>query len=190
MNDFGKKGPPVRANRSLPELDRLHERHPGLSQAVCRCYAEAACVCMSRHHIPPAEIEISRNENTPVTRVLRWQPPSTTIGNAWKNADDATRDGAYSVSIATAESELSLVAISRAETRTGADYYLNSPGSTDLESAYRLEVSGLDRGGQSDISRRVREKIEQAQNGQSNLPAIVSVVGFKAKYIRMESVPE
>lgn len=109
---------------------------------------------------------------------------------AHNNADDATRDGAYSISLAVTEVELGLVAIGRAETRTGADYYAAPIGVQDFEQAYRLEVSGLDRGNKSDINRRLREKVQQAHSGKSNLPAIASVVGFLHRTVLIERVDE
>ncbi len=53
-------------------------------------------------------------------------------------------------------------------------------GSDDLEDCIRLEVSGINAGGSSDIKRRLREKLAQAARGASNLPAIAAVIGFKA----------
>jgi hypothetical protein len=94
------------------------------------------------------------------------------------------------VSIAAAEAELGLVAISRAETRTGADYYLSSPGAIDLEEAVRLEVSGNDRDGATVLKRRLREKCKQALDGESSLPAIASVVGFKETRILIRRVED
>jgi hypothetical protein len=77
------------------------------------------------------------------------------------------------------EKELGLVAISRADTRTGADYYLGMPEDLDLEGAFRLEVSGVDQGDASVIRRRLKEKEAQARRGDSCLPAYACVVGFR-----------
>lgn len=84
-----------------------------------------------------------------------------------------------------------LVAIGRAENGTGADYYLNAPGKkiTDLEEAIRLEVSGTDEGTPKEIRVRLAQKAAQAQRGKSNLPALATVVGFKASKIAMCDVP-
>jgi hypothetical protein len=41
-------------------------------------------------------------------------------------------------------------------------------------------VSGTDDGGQSVINGRLRQKLEQASKGRSNLPALASVVAFRA----------
>jgi hypothetical protein len=75
-----------------------------------------------------------------------------------------------------------LVAVIRAETLTGADYYLGRPGdqADDLEATLRLEVSGTDAGSEILIKARLRQKVEQARRGNSNLPAVASVVGFDA----------
>jgi len=175
----------------LPPLRTLRNpRHPGISDAVCENYSEAAEVCLARHHQPPrTEFSIKCGGQT-AKRVLGWQFPDDTAQRAWKNADDATRDGAYIVSIAAAERELGLVALSRAETRTGADYYVGPPNAQDLESAFRLEVSGIDQGSSSIVRRRLREKEEQAQRGHSSLPAYASVVEFQGANVVLQLVEE
>ena len=70
---------------------------------------------------------------------------------------------------------------------TGADYYLapRSKSPDDLEDCLRLEVSGVDRGPESTISQRLRAKSAQASKGNSNLPALAGVVGFKARLIML-----
>ena len=85
---------------------------------------------------------------------------------------------------------LGLVAIARAETLTGADYYIGLPDSDadDLEGCFRLEVSGMNRGIRAAISQRLREKVNQAASGKSSLPAIAIVVGFSAQLIMVETV--
>ena len=83
-----------------------------------------------------------------------------------------------------------LFAVRRADTETGADYYVASPGLgiEDLEGCLRLEVSGVDHGSEAVVAARLKDKIAQAQDGDSNLPAIASVVGFRVKLILMERV--
>jgi hypothetical protein len=75
--------------------------------------------------------------------------------------------------------------VGRAETRTGADYYLGTPGGIfdDFEESVRLEVSGTDAGGDSVINGRLRQKLRQASSGCSNSPAMASIVGFSALQI-------
>jgi len=168
------------ADSELPELRSIKApRHPGVSAAVCEAFSEAAEVCFARHHEPPCtplQVACAGKEST---RSLKWSAPDETAQRSWRNRDDATRDGAYVVSLAVVEIELGMVALSRADTRTGADYYVGRPGLPDLEEAFRLEVSGVDEGGFADVRRRLKSKEDQAARGDSFLPAYASVVGFR-----------
>jgi len=174
------------SGRTLPDLGSLHLRHPGLTQAVCAYLAEAAAVCLSRHHSTPIQFTLT----SPVLEVeieVSWPAPDQAMRDAHNNADDATRDGAYAVSLAATEEWYGLRALKRAETRTGADYYVGLEGQ-DFEDALRLEVSGVDRGDDTTVNRRLRAKVEQARRGASNLPAMAAVVGFEARLIATRAV--
>ncbi len=162
----------------------LSSRHPGVSDGISASYAEAVCVCLDRHHISPAEFQLKDNENVEIGKAA-WLATDERTKRAWQNKDDATEAGAYGVALAAIEATRGLVAVRRAETRTGADYYLGLPNGTldDLESAFRLEVSGTDEGAIPAICGRLRQKLDQAKRGNSNVPAIASVVGFAALQI-------
>jgi hypothetical protein len=112
-----------------------------------------------------------------------WSAPDERTLNAWANKDDATEYGAYGLALAAVELTRGIVAVRRAETRTGVDYYLGDPRLTppdDLEASVRLEVSGTDEGNDSVIQSRLRQKSQQAGTVASNPPAIATVVGFAA----------
>ncbi len=84
---------------------------------------------------------------------------------------------------------MGLFAVSRAETRTGADYYLAlKKDSGDMEKVSRLEIAGSDKGDSAALDYRLRQKIEQARRGDSNLPALAGVVGFASATILIEKV--
>jgi hypothetical protein len=123
-------------------------------------------------------------------RVVDFKKPDPRTLKSWNNDIDATESGAYGMALATVEAEEKLVAVSRAQTQTGADWYVAPKGKQleDLEDCFRLEVSGVDAGTQSDIETRLRRKVEQTQRGKSNLPAIASVVGFKGRTILVKKV--
>ena len=170
-------------SRTLSFQD-LSMRHFGVSDGLSSSYAEAARVCLDRHHRSPVEFQL--NDNDAAARAhAKWNVAGPRIKLAWANTDDATRDGAYALALAALEMMRGLVAVRRAETRTGADYYVGVPGVVldDLEASLRLEVTGMDRGTQSTIHGRLRQKMEQARQGRSNLPAIATVVGFEALQI-------
>jgi hypothetical protein len=161
-------------------LDRLNERHPGLTPGLALTFFETACVCLARHHQPPVIFAINHAGDMH-SRTIDFLMPDVRTRNAHANEIDATEYGAYGISLATVESVAGMVAVGRAEKLTGADWYIAPDGVLleDLESCVRLEVSGINAGSSGDVKRRLQEKIVQAAKGQSNLPAIAAVVGFK-----------
>lgn len=172
-------------------VEGLHERHSGLTPSLSGVFFEAACVCFSRHHESPIDIEV-RRKNDSFMCELAFRSPSERESNAHANVIDATEQGAYGVSIAAVEEMESLVVVRRAETLTGADWYVAPPGTSaeDLESCYRLEVSGTDSGTLSTIETRLSQKAQQTRDGKSNLPAIATVVGFKQRIVAIRKVDE
>ena len=167
----------------LPRLrvDGLHERHPGITQALGQSFSEAASVCWFRHYEPPVLIALMQGDSS-VQRTISFAVPDARTRNAHANEIDAIEAGAYGVSLAAVEEVVGLVAVSRTQTLTGADWYVAPRGTDveDLENCIRLEVSGTSAGSSTDIQRRLREKVAQTERGQSNLPAIAAVVGFQA----------
>jgi hypothetical protein len=174
---------------TLPIHD-LAARHLGLTDAVASYYTEAARVCLDRHHASPVGVQID-NAGTGVSATVDWVPTDERTRNAHANEIDATEAGAYACVLAAVELLMRMVAIHRAETATGADYYIAPTDSmgADLEEALRLEVSGIDKGSLAAVTRRLNVKLEQAAKGASNLPALAGVVGFRARLIMLRHVP-
>jgi hypothetical protein len=132
------------------------------------------------------EIEI-RRDNASCLRELAWDEPPQDALASWKNSHEATEQGACSVGLATVEAELGLVALSRAETRTGADFYIALPGQ-ELEQAHRLEISGTKTGMLRDLHSRLRQKVRQTGRGLSSRPALACVVGFRVRMVALASL--
>ena len=172
----------------LLPLNDMEKRHYGLSHFLAQSYLEAARVCLDRHYDSPQEFLLNDDEAESEV-LIDWEKTDDRAKGAWNNKDDATRDGAYICALASAEVSRKFVAVQRAETLTGADYYVGPVGVTvnDLENCFRLEISGthLDKSG---VITRLRTKVEQALNGKSNLPALAAVVGFKARLIMIQTV--
>lgn len=169
---------------SMLPFHGLAQRHLGVTDAIGGSYTEAARVCLDRHHVSPVEIVIQAPAERHQT-VAQWQRTDGRIQGAWANEIDATEFGAYGIALAAIELVEGMVAVRRAETGTGADYYVAPPGATidDLEACYRLEISGIDRGDDYSVSQRLQQKVQQAVDGASNLPALAAVVGFRARYV-------
>jgi len=123
---------------------------------------------------------------------VEFNSPDVRTRNAWANEIDTTENGAYGLSLAAIEAEENMVAVRRAETLTGADWYVAPIGAPieDLEGCFRLEVSGVGTGGSSALAARLRQKVDQTRRGNSNLPAFAAVVGFREKSIAIQRVSD
>jgi hypothetical protein len=167
----------------------MDERHRALTTAVANNYREAASVCLSRHHQPPVQVTLSDDGVESVAEVT-WTVPDERTQGAWANTTDTTEAGAYGCVIAGVEELRGLVAVRRAETGTGADYYIGPPGAGqhDLEDCVRLEVSGVDSGDHREIAKRLIEKVRQARDGNSSLPALAGVIGFSSRWLMVRDV--
>lgn len=176
-------------DKKLPSLYNLSDRHPGVTKSIGDSYAEAASVCLNRHHASPINFDIFCNLEK-LRGSIDWTKPDDRTKRAWANDIDTTESGAYGISLVAVEEEKGLVAIARAETLTGADYYIAHPNSPidDLENLIRLEVSGIDHGNETEIKRRLLIKKRQTLAGNSNKPAIAAVVGFKELKIFISDV--
>lgn len=160
-------------------LEDLDERHPGLTKPLAGSYAEAARVCLDRHHTSPILFEVDRTENS-CKALTSWRVADAKMKLAYANETDTTEAGAYCVALAAVEVTDGLVAVGRAETGTGADYYLGESAEKleDLEKSLRLEVSGVDQGNITALKGRLAQKVRQSKKGDSPLPAVAVVVGF------------
>jgi hypothetical protein len=165
-------------------LEGLGERHPGVTNALGDAYAEAASVCLNAHHQAPTEVT-TQYKNKAAICALSWATPTAAVSRAHANEIDATEQGAYAVSFAAVEALAGLVAVRRAETLTGADYYVAPIGSDpeDMENCLRMEVSGVGSGNEAAVRARLRQKLRQTEKGRSNLPALAAVIGFRERLI-------
>jgi hypothetical protein len=156
----------------------LSQRHY-LTKAASDSLSEAARVCLDRHHTPAQDFEIS-SKSERLTARANWKPSDEKTRATWANKVDATEAGACCLALAAIELTHACVTIGRADTGTGADYYLSAIGSDaeDFEAAFRLEVSGMDKSTTAALRARLSQKVQQAKDGNSNLPAVASVVAF------------
>jgi hypothetical protein len=146
-------------------------------------------VCLDRHHQSPIDFDID-DSGEKLQALIEWEATDDKTKHAWANEIDTTEAGAYAFVLAAVEITSGMVAVHRAETKTGADYYIAPAGSPidDLEDCLRLEVSGLDKGLVSAVVQRLKAKLDQAASGASNLPAMAGVVGFQARLIMLKLV--
>ena len=179
-----KDNPESGMSRTL-KFEDLADRHP-MDPHQLRGYANAAKVRLEAHHAPPVDFEVISKGET-VNYEIKWAPVDDMLRRSYNNADDAKRDGAYVIAFAAVEELEGLVGIGRAETKTGADYYVAPAGAeaSDFENAVRLEVSGTD-GTAAEVRARLRQKQEQTRKGTGTEPAIAAVVGFRTRLILVD----
>lgn len=175
--------------KALLPFQNLSKRHYGVNRIIGAAYAQAARVCLDRYHTSPVDFKIGSN-GVEIEVECVWRATGKRTKLSWKNKDDATRDGAYAFAIAGVEVMEGLFIVSRAETKTGADYYVAPKGAHpgDLESCIRLEISGVGDLGIDKVKKRLKAKEKQVAEGRSNLPALAAVVGFKEKVILIKKV--
>ena len=151
---------------------------------------QGARVALDRNHESPAVFEIMGPYNQ-VLAVVSWDPVDNRTQDSW-NRSNSTEHGACACVIAALELVEGLLVVRRADRPTGADYYVAPPRVPidDMENQLRLEVSGCDRDSSAGVFSRLGEKLEQLRRGQSNLPAIAGVVGFRAQIILLRHLEE
>ena len=172
-------------------LDNMAERHKGLTPEIAAAYAQAARVCLDRHHVSPTEFSVQEEDQSTPARVV-WDATDERTRAAWANEIDTTEQGAYAMVLAAVELTHGMVALRRAETTTGVDYYVgpSEARTEDFESMYRLEIAGRDRASGRIVYGTLLEKVEQARRGRSNLPAMAGVVGFLSRLIMLRTVED
>jgi len=173
----------------LLPLANMAARHYGLIVPIAEAYVSAARVCLDRHHKSPVSIGI-RTSAAEMQAIVQWEKTDDRTRGALNNQIDTTEAGAYACIIAAVELSEGLLAVRRAETSTGADYYVAPAGKgiDDLEDCLRLEVSGTDRGTKKAVEHLLERKVQQAREGNSNLPAVAGVIGFEVLTILIEHV--
>lgn len=172
----------------LPRLDfdSLDVNHAGLTAAIAQTFREAASICLARHHTAPVEFVLEeQNPATQTSLALTWPPPDGRLERAWANSNVATEAAACALGIAAVFFSRGLHVVARAETGSGADYFLAPAGRDpdDLEECVRLELSGVDAGAAQLVRYRVTEKLSQVSKGNVDTPAIAAVTGFRSQLI-------
>jgi len=192
MSNESEDGVEFASGGEVLVLSELHEAHPGYTQVLHDSYCESARVCLGQFHASPTDIIVEVHDETHNDQLI-WEATDQQTRNAQANLSDAACNGAYAISILCVERKFRFVAVGRAEELTGADWYIAPPGlgvdelgapDLDCEDVLRLEVSGTVTG---PTGARVTKKKKQLKDGQSSIPGIASIVGFKRPIVIITS---
>lgn len=170
-------------------LDDLAAIHPCITEELAGALAQAAKVCLDRHHRPPIALFVEEGAIEDNVS-LRWEPTSARARAGWGDQNDTIEWTAVGVALAFLGTARELVAVRRARRVSGADYYVAAKGASldDLEGAVRLEISGIESGGVSEVRRRLFEKLSQLHRAAEFTPGIAVVVGFAARAVHLATL--
>lgn len=155
--------------------------------------------CMVRlheqgHHEDNVLLEIRGKFSTGV-EIIKPYPVTDTILRTWTERNYTTDHAACAIALNLVHELTELTVISRSWTSTGFDYWLGPKGTPceiDLpfDNAIRLEISGIRKGNNYQIDKRVKEKLTQThQSDALGLPAFVIVTEFstpKTKFVEKQ----
>lgn len=168
-------------------LSSLGDGRLGISPAYGASLAEAASVCIAdAHHLNPASFRIDGHSD--FNAEMSWDAPDQKAFNTWNDEEFTTEQAAYGLAALLVE-EFGLEVVQRSRKGTGFDYWLGEKGkasTTLFQGLARLEVSGIRRGGETQIAQRV--KIKENQTTKSDnlaLPAVVAIIEFSTPAARI-----
>jgi len=174
----------TRVQRAKLALSSLRRGMEGLSPCKGRELAEAAEVCL-HHGRHRSGVQLSVTGHWQTTRALVFEEPSPQALRTHADLQEATESGACALAIVVARDETGMEVIERARKGTGVDYWL---GHVVGVFEARLEVSGILEGGDGQVARRARQKLEQmVRSDADGIPGYAAVVEFASPRVHVES---
>lgn len=171
---------------------------PGITREKGAELAQAAAVCLQSQGHQPG-VRLAARGHFDNAYALAWPPVSGQALRTWSDPEETTEDGAVGIAVLLTLRELGWPVILRSWQGTGFDYWLGNGDQNRITAAERaatdalrdllrddnlivrgvLEVSGIRRGNDREVRRRVNAKMRQiARFSQWDLPGYVIVVEF------------
>lgn len=151
---------------------------PALSAHEGGSLAEAASICLEASaHISPVALLVRGDYNQTIS--LKFLPVNDQMRRTHGDPDVATERGACAIAILLLSALREYTLVQRSYKGTGVDYFLGRKDDFLFQNSARLEVSGIRRGSEAEIRRRMRVKLEQTERSDaSQLPAIIVIIEF------------
>ena len=167
-------------------LSDLSAGQPGLTPALGTAMAEAGAICLSKE-IRTATVQIVVRGRFQSTYELFWPSVTDQMLRTWADLREATEKGADGIGILIIKLETGFTTIERAAIGTRIDRWLGH----DFDEPYfqrkaRLETTGILKGDDGDINKRMREKVNRLELAPSHLPSYVVVVEFSHPLAEVE----
>lgn len=169
-------------------LEDLCEGIRNLTPERGSAFCQAASFCFdSQGHLSGVHLKVDGI----CTDTFEVTFPNVTdkIRASWRDATEATDDGATGIAILLIRSITGMTVIERSFIGSGIDWLIG-PEDTDDELIFqnnaRLEVSGILNGTDSQIKQRVKQKLAQTDQSDSwNMSAYVVVVEFSRPFSKV-----
>ena len=142
--------------------------------------AQGAAVCLESQGHPQGVSLDARGDVTESCSVT-WPPVTAQALRTWAEPRVATERGAEAIAVLLAQQETGHAVIEMARQGTGFDYWLGEESGITFQRKAMLEVSGIRQGSDSEVRARVREKLRQTEQSDSQygtMQAWVIVVEF------------
>ncbi len=184
QNRKNPTGRPRQARFRPIRLDMLKEV-PAVTELLAGSLCEAAAVCLFRCEHDASNtrlhLHLARSRISAGSTRLEWQAPSERLLRARADLVRATEDGACAVAMLAVTGNTEFEVVSQSQRGTGADYWLGPKSCQPFEAgrSARLEVSGILKGSETDLEKRVREKKERFKRRPGgNIRTMICVVEF------------
>lgn len=175
-------------------LDKIHLGSCLAREESLALYAVTRVSLDIHKHSCPARFSIDDGKK-PANQIgmAAWERPNLNHHATYKYRPKRIENSAECIALATLRALDDLKVIQRSEELTGADWVVG-PTLGDLESAFRVEVSGIDdaQTSPSVINGRVSKKSDQLKKGQRRVPDVMDgisiVVALKQGTVSIERV--
>lgn len=145
-------------------------------------YAEAAAICFEENNFAgTVSLKIEQSDKEIAVFHFTWATVNQQVKDMHNDLIYETEYGAYCIAFLIIHHLTDYKVIRRSKRKTGFDYWLGKK-ETDypFTDAARLEVSGILKGKNTEITQSIKAKKEQVkQSDSSQLPAYVIVTEFK-----------
>ena len=171
------------------DLNDLRKGMPGITPDFGGTLCEAASVCLEdRSHQSGVAMAVNGALSSHSLQLM-WPPTSQQVRNTYADLQFATEFGAYGIAALLVENLTTLTVFERSRKGPGFDFWLAPKGSSAplFQDKARMEVSGVLDGTNSELRRRMREKLAQLKRGGVALPGFGVVVHFASPETRVDA---
>lgn len=162
------------------DVSDLQQGLPAITPSFGAALAEASAICLSdQEHKQRVVLEVKGDFED--RYLLLWPEVTEQMRRCWNDKEYTTEQGAYGIALLLIQRLTDFTVIERSRRGTGFDYWLGTTSKSEdlpFQKSARLEVSGIRRGGASQIRTRATLKMAQVKSTDSPVLAYVAIIEF------------